>query len=60
VPEAIVRTAEDHGVAEIVIGKRGHRPLGEVWLGSVSQAVLESSTTPVMVVEAELASPPVP
>jgi NhaP-type Na+/H+ or K+/H+ antiporter len=60
VPEAIVRTAEDHGVAEIVIGKRGHRPLGEVWLGSVSQAVLESSTMPVMVVEAELASPPVP
>ncbi len=57
VPEAIVRTAEDYGVAEIVIGKRGHRPVEEVWVGSVSQAVLESSTIPVMVVEA---MPPVP
>ncbi|HEY9631315.1 MAG TPA: universal stress protein [Coleofasciculaceae cyanobacterium] len=57
VPEAIVRAAQDYGVAEIVIGKRGYRPLDKVLIGSVSQAVLESSTIPVVVVEAELASP---
>ncbi len=51
VPEQIVRTAQDYGVAEIVIGKRGYRPLDEVLVGSVSQAVLESSTTPVVVVD---------
>jgi len=57
VPEEIVRTAQDYGVAEIVIGKRGHRLLDEVLVGSVSQAVLETSAMPVVVVEAELASP---
>jgi solute carrier family 9B (sodium/hydrogen exchanger), member 1/2 len=51
VPEQIVRTAQDYSVAEIVIGKRSHRPLDEVLIGSVSQAVLESSTTPVVVVD---------
>lgn len=59
VPEEIVRTAQDYGVAEIIIGKRGHRSLDEVLVGSVSQAVLESSPMPVVVVEAELASPPI-
>lgn len=59
VPEEIVRTAQDYGVAEIVIGKRGHRPMDEVLVGSVSQAVLESSPMPVVIVEAELASPPI-
>ncbi len=59
VPEEIVRTAEDYGVAEIVIGKRGHRPLDEVLVGSVSQAVLESSARPVVIVESELASLPI-
>ncbi|MBE9156265.1 cation:proton antiporter [Nodosilinea sp. LEGE 06152] len=52
VPEEIVRTAQAYGVAEIVIGKRGHRSLDEVLVGSVSQAVLEISTVPVVVVEA--------
>jgi solute carrier family 9B (sodium/hydrogen exchanger), member 1/2 len=52
-PEEIVRTAQDYGVAEIVIGKRGHRSLDEVWVGSVSQAVLENSTMPVVVVNTE-------
>ena len=51
VPEEIVRTAQDYGVAEIVIGKRGHRPLDEVLVGSVPQAVLETSPLPVIVVE---------
>lgn len=56
VPEEIVRAAQDYGVTEIVMGKRGHRPLDKVLVGSVSQAVLESSTKPVLIVEAELAS----
>jgi len=51
VPEEIVRTAQDYGVAEIVVGKRGHRLLNEVLIGSVSQAVLETSQLPVIVVE---------
>jgi len=53
VPEEIVRAAQDYGVAEIVMGKRGHRPLDEVLVGSVSQAVLESSTKPVVIVEGQ-------
>lgn len=56
VSEAIVRTAQDHKVDEIVIGKRGHRPLGEVLVGSVSRSVLESSPIPVIVVEDEVLS----
>jgi NhaP-type Na+/H+ or K+/H+ antiporter len=51
VSEAIVRTAQDYNVDEIVVGKRGHRPLEEVLVGSVSQSVLESSPVPVIVVE---------
>jgi NhaP-type Na+/H+ or K+/H+ antiporter len=53
VPEEIVRTAQYYGVAEIVIGKRGHRSLDEVLVGSVSQAVLETSQLPIIVVEDE-------
>ena len=50
VSEAIVRTAQEYNVDEIVLGKRGHQPLDNVLVGSVSQAVLESSAIPVMVV----------
>jgi NhaP-type Na+/H+ or K+/H+ antiporter len=51
VPEDIVRVAQEYGVAEIVMGKRGHRPIEEVLVGSVSQAVVEVSSLPVVVVE---------
>jgi len=51
VPEAIVRVAQEYGVTEIVMGKRGHRALEDVLVGSVSQAVLETSQLPVLVVE---------
>ena len=50
VSEAILRTAQDYNVDEIVLGKRGHQPLDTVLVGSVSQAVLESSAIPVIVV----------
>jgi len=51
VPAAIIRTAQDYNVTEIVVGKRGHQPWNEVLVGSVSQAVLEFSPIPVLVVE---------
>ena len=51
VPEGILHTAQAYGVAEIIMGKRGHRPLEEVLMGSVSQAVLEISPLPVLLVE---------
>jgi NhaP-type Na+/H+ or K+/H+ antiporter len=51
VPEDIVRVAQEYGVAEIVMGKRGHSPVEEVLVGSVSQAVVEVSSLPVVVVE---------
>ncbi|WP_416349215.1 cation:proton antiporter [Leptolyngbya sp. CCNP1308] len=51
VPEEIVRVAQEYGVAEVVMGKRGHRPPEEVLVGSVSQAVLETSLLPVVVVD---------
>ncbi|MGC8714559.1 MAG: universal stress protein, partial [Leptodesmis sp.] len=53
VPEEIVQTAQAYGVAEIIIGKRGHRPLEDVLVRSVSQAVLETSPLPVLVVAAD-------
>ncbi|WP_026732579.1 cation:proton antiporter [Fischerella sp. PCC 9605] len=53
VPEEIVRFAQDYQVAEIVMGKRGHQPWNRVLIGSVSQAVLESSLIPVILVEDE-------
>ncbi|XHX79571.1 MAG: cation:proton antiporter [Stenomitos frigidus ULC029] len=54
VAEAIVRTAQDYNVDEIVLGKHGHQPLGSVLVGSVSQAVLETSPIPVVIVEPAL------
>jgi solute carrier family 9B (sodium/hydrogen exchanger), member 1/2 len=51
VPEQIIKAAIDYQASEIVMGKRGHQPLSQVLLGSVSQAVIESSSLPVVVVE---------
>ncbi|MCL2924667.1 MAG: cation:proton antiporter [Trichodesmium sp. MAG_R04] len=51
VSEEIISVAREYGVAEIVMGKRGHRLWENVLVGSVSQAVLERSLIPVVVVE---------
>jgi nucleotide-binding universal stress UspA family protein len=51
VPEEILRVAESRKVTDIVIGKRGHQPWEQVLVGSVSQAVLETSFIPVILVE---------
>ncbi|MEG3902982.1 cation:proton antiporter [Microcoleus sp. B4-C5] len=51
VTEEIVRVAQARQVTDIVIGKRGHQPWEQVLVGSVSQAVLESSPIPVILVE---------
>ena len=45
-PEEIVSVAREYEVAEIVMGKRGHRLWDNVLVGSVSQAVLEKSLIP--------------
>ncbi|MGK7873324.1 MAG: cation:proton antiporter [Xenococcaceae cyanobacterium] len=51
IPEEIVRAAQKYQVSEIVMGKRGHQPWKQVLIGSVSQAVLETSSIPVILVE---------
>ncbi|MEG4458520.1 cation:proton antiporter [Microcoleus sp. N9_A1] len=51
VPEEIVRVAQARQVTDIVLGKRGHQPWKEVLVGSVSQAVLETSPIPVILVD---------
>ncbi|WP_017326443.1 sodium:proton antiporter [Synechococcus sp. PCC 7336] len=49
IPETIVQVARDCQATNIVMGRRGHRD--RILLGSVSQAVLETSPLPVMLVE---------
>ena len=51
IPEEIVNIAQEYQVTEIIMGKRGHRSWEDVLVGSVSQAVVETSPIPVMVVE---------
>ncbi|MEB3343641.1 cation:proton antiporter [Okeania sp.] len=51
VSEEIISIAQEYRVAEIVIGKRGHRLWENVLVGSVSQTVLEKSLIPVTIVE---------
>ncbi|MCC5630919.1 cation:proton antiporter [Nostoc sphaeroides CHAB 2801] len=48
VPEEIIRIAQEYCVTAIVMGKRGHQPWEKVLIGSVSQAVLEASPIPVI------------
>lgn len=46
----IVRVAEEGGYDLIVAGSRGRNPVGELLLGSVSQAVVRQASCPVLVV----------
>ncbi|MBW4557863.1 MAG: cation:proton antiporter [Trichormus sp. ATA11-4-KO1] len=50
VPEEIIRIAQEYKATAIIIGKRGHQPWEDVLIGSVSQAVLEASSIPVILV----------
>ena len=52
IPTEILRIAQDHRATEIVMGKRGHRYLNDLLVGSVSRAVIEISPLPVVIVEA--------
>lgn len=51
IPEAILTAAERHQVSEIIMGKRGDRAIDQVIMGSVSQAILEASPIPVLLVD---------
>jgi len=51
VPETILKVAEDFKVNEIIMGKRGQQSWEKVLVGSVSQAVLENSLIPLILVE---------
>lgn len=51
IPEEIIRVAQEYQVTDIVMGKRGHQPWEQVIVGSVSQAILETSPFPVILVE---------
>ena len=51
IPEEIVRIAEEHQVNDIVMGKRGHQTWEQILVGSVSQAVIETSNIPTIIVE---------
>ncbi|WP_414548407.1 cation:proton antiporter [Anabaena sp. CCY 0017] len=51
VPEEIIHIAQKHHATAIIMGKRGHQPWAKVLIGSVSQAVLETSPIPVILVE---------
>ncbi|MCF2969885.1 cation:proton antiporter [Synechococcus sp. Nb3U1] len=49
--ETIVEMASERQVTDVVMGKRGHRGWEQVLVGSTSQAVLETSPIPVILVE---------
>ena len=51
IPEEIMRLAQEHQVTDIIMGKRGHQPRSQVLVGSVSRAIIETSTIPVILVE---------
>jgi nucleotide-binding universal stress UspA family protein len=49
--KVILKTAEDVSANLIVIGSRGLSGIRELFLGSVSHAVVQHSTIPVLVVK---------
>ena len=51
IPEEITRIAKEYKVNDIIMGKRGHKSWKQVLIGSVSQAVIETSNIPTIVVE---------
>ena len=51
ITEEIIHIAQEHHATAIVMGKRGYQPWEKVLIGSVSQAVLEASPIPVILVE---------
>ena len=51
IPEAIQRIAEQYHVTEILVGKRSQPSWKLAFSGSVSQAVLDHSSIPVIVIE---------
>lgn len=51
IPEVIVQVAETRQVSDIIMGKRGHQSWEDLLIGSVSQAVLETSSIPVILVD---------
>ncbi|MEO0397587.1 MAG: universal stress protein, partial [Cyanobacteria bacterium P01_A01_bin.137] len=52
IPTEILQIAKDYEAAEIIMGKRGHRHLETLLVGSVSRSVVETSPLPVIIVEA--------
>ncbi|AFY56348.1 NhaP-type Na+(K+)/H+ antiporter [Rivularia sp. PCC 7116] len=50
ITEEIINVSQQNQVDDIVMGKRGHKSWEQVLVGSVSQAVLESSSIPVILV----------
>ena len=50
IPEEIVKLGQEYQVAEIIIGKDNDQ-WDNIWMGSVSQTVLETSPIPVMLVK---------
>lgn len=51
VSDSLLATAQQYQADEIIMGKKGHRPWQQVFVGSVSRAVLATSTIPVLLVE---------
>lgn len=56
ISDVLLTTAQQYQADEIIMGKRGHRPWQQVFVGSVSRAVLATSTIPVMLVESDRAT----
>lgn len=55
--QAIADIAAEVGADVIVVGTRGHSPVGGVFAGSVAQRLLELSPCPVLAVPPEAAAP---